>query len=219
MKGNDRNAYERLMQSAAKLFAQKGFDGTTTREIVADAGSSLSVLQTHFQSKEGLYQAVVKRTVDTFYQLNEPIMEQIRETEAQGILSPNVAWNLIVELTSHMVEWAFYKEYRNEILLINREIMTSDETGQSLPESVFGPMTLYEKLFEVYTGRKDQFWIKVLSFSLVTSAFDLANYPRLLNHALGCDASLPENEVKLKAYMKSYMLTCIRSALEMHKLS
>ena len=75
MRERDETTYERLMQSAAKLFALKGFDGVTTRQIVADAGSSLSSLQTHFQSKESLYQAVIERTLNTFYRLNAQVLD------------------------------------------------------------------------------------------------------------------------------------------------
>ena len=213
MKENDQTTYERLMRSAVKLFAQKGFDGTTTREIVADARSSLSSLQAHFQSKEMLHQAVIARTIQTFYKLNVPIIDEVNEAEAQGILTPNMAWNLIVELTSQMVEWAFHEEYRDEILVINREIMSPDKIYQDLPEQLYGPFNCYNKLFEVYTGQKDQFWIKALVFSTVTAIVGIVNYPRVMSHALDCDMDLPENRKKLKMHMKNYLLTSIQAML------
>ena len=217
MRGRDETTYERLMQSAARLFAQKGFDGVTTRQIVADAGSSLSSLQAHFQSKESLYQAVIQRTLDSFYRLNAPVLDEIREAEEQGFMTPNNAWNMIVQMTYQIVEWAFHDDYRNEILLINREILMSEDDGRKLPQSVFGLYEFYEKLIEVYSGEKDQFWIKALSFSVVSSAFDVANYQRFLNRVLGCDTSLPENKTKVKMYMKGYLLNCIRCTAEMRR--
>lgn len=216
MKARDDTTYERLMQSAARLFAQKGFDGTTTRQIVADAGSSLSSLQAHFQSKESLYQAVIERTLETFYRLNSPVVAEISEAEKEGFLNAEMAWNLIVQFTNQIIEWAFNDEYRNEIVLINREILMSDETGRKLPESVYGLYAFYEKLIEIYSGEADQFWIKALSFSVVASAFDVANYPRPLNYVLRMDSSLPENKAKIKMYMKGYLLTCIRASVASH---
>lgn len=217
MKGHDKTTYERLMQSAAKLFSQKGFDGVTTRQIVADAGSSLSSLQAHFQSKESLYQAVIERTLETFYEINKPMLAEIHEAENQGFLTPSMSWNFIVQLTNQIVEWAFLEEYHNEIVLINREILMSADTGRKLPGSVFEIYLIYQRLIERYIGESDQFWIRALSFSIVTSAFDVANYPRALNYVLGCDSSLPENRSRIKMYMKGYLLNCIQSTAEIRK--
>ncbi len=51
---------ERLMETASHLFAEKGYASTSVREIVARAGVSKPVLYYHFQSKEGLYYAILK---------------------------------------------------------------------------------------------------------------------------------------------------------------
>ena len=217
MKENNDTTYERLMKSAAKLFAQKGFYGVTTREIVADAGSSLSSLQSHFQSKEALYQAVIERTLAMFYDLNAPVLEEIREAEGQGFLTSETAWNMLVQMTNQIVEWAFNDRYRNEILLINREILMSDETGRKLPNSVYGIYEIFVRLIEKYSAEENQLWIKALSFSVVTMAFDMANYPRPLNYVLGFDSGLPENKTKIKVYMKGYILNTIRSSVEIRK--
>lgn len=52
---------ERLLQVAKELFADKGFHGTSTREITRRAGTNLSGLYFHWQSKENLYLAVYRQ--------------------------------------------------------------------------------------------------------------------------------------------------------------
>ena len=47
--------------SAATLFAEKGFDGTSIEEIAARAGVCKPVVYEHFGGKEGLYAVVVDR--------------------------------------------------------------------------------------------------------------------------------------------------------------
>lgn len=217
MRVQDASTYDRLLEAAAKLFALQGFDGTTTRQIVKEAGSSLSSLQIHFQSKESLYQAVMEKTQDRFYALNEPVLNEINELEEQGFLDEDSAWNLIVELTGQIVEWAFMSEYRNEILLINRELLQPSGQSGILPKSMYRLYRYYEKLFEVYAGEKNTFWARMLSFSVITSLFDYANYPHVLGQVLGCDMELPENKQKAKAYAKQYTLTSIRANLNMYK--
>ena len=51
---------ERLLETASHLFAEKGYASTSVREIVARAGVSKPVLYYYFQSKEGLYYALLK---------------------------------------------------------------------------------------------------------------------------------------------------------------
>lgn len=49
---------ERLIQVAMKLFAEKGFDGVTVRDISSEADVSVGLINHHFTSKEGLREAV-----------------------------------------------------------------------------------------------------------------------------------------------------------------
>ena len=50
---------DRVLQAACELFAQKGFHGTHLREICQSAGTNVAGVCYHFESKEGLYQAVM----------------------------------------------------------------------------------------------------------------------------------------------------------------
>lgn len=49
---------EAITTAVRQLFAEKGFDGTTTRELARAAGVSEALLYRHFPSKESLYSAV-----------------------------------------------------------------------------------------------------------------------------------------------------------------
>lgn len=54
------NARERLLETAIGMFAEKGYAGTSVREIVEQAGVSKPVLYYYFQSKEGLFLAILE---------------------------------------------------------------------------------------------------------------------------------------------------------------
>ena len=47
-----------IVKAVKKVFAEKGFDGTTTRELAVSAGVSEALLFKHFPSKESLYAAM-----------------------------------------------------------------------------------------------------------------------------------------------------------------
>lgn len=57
----DRAAREgALITAASKLFARRGFEGTTTREIAAQAGCAEGLIHRYFQGKAGLLLAIVE---------------------------------------------------------------------------------------------------------------------------------------------------------------
>ena len=66
------NTRERILENATDLFAEKGYAGTSVREIVARAGVTKPVLYYYFQSKEGLFYAILEWAADLQQQiLNE----------------------------------------------------------------------------------------------------------------------------------------------------
>jgi AcrR family transcriptional regulator len=52
---------ERILHAAIDLFAQKGFDGSTTREIASRAGVNHGLIPYYFGAKEKLWRAAVDR--------------------------------------------------------------------------------------------------------------------------------------------------------------
>jgi len=61
MTGQERR--KQLLDIGRKLFAERGFEGTSIEEIASQAGVSKPVVYEHFGGKEGLYAVVVDREV------------------------------------------------------------------------------------------------------------------------------------------------------------
>ena len=55
---------KQLLEIAMKLFSDKGFDGTSTREIAEAAGVNEALIFRHFRSKEDLFWAVLSDRVE-----------------------------------------------------------------------------------------------------------------------------------------------------------
>lgn len=51
---------ERLLEAAVRLFAAKGYDATSVRDIVRAAGVTAPALYHHFGNKEGLFLAILR---------------------------------------------------------------------------------------------------------------------------------------------------------------
>ena len=57
---------DKLIAVAIRRFGKTGFDGTGTRDIAADAGTTMSNITYHFGSKDGLYRAAAEAIVLRF---------------------------------------------------------------------------------------------------------------------------------------------------------
>ncbi|ROO91339.1 TetR family transcriptional regulator [Actinocorallia herbida] len=51
-----------LLEAARRRFTRLGYDGTTLREVAADAGVNLALIKRYFDSKEGLFKAAIAST-------------------------------------------------------------------------------------------------------------------------------------------------------------
>lgn len=67
---------EQLVAAARRLFAEKGFAGTSTEEIVRTASVTRGAMYHHFTSKEDLFEAVFRRE-------QEAIARRVQQTAAK----------------------------------------------------------------------------------------------------------------------------------------
>lgn len=82
----------RILDTAEKLFGDKGFDTTSLRDITAEAGVNLAAVNYHFQSKDSLIDAIIARRV-------EPINQKRREMLAAAGSNPTLKQILVAFLS------------------------------------------------------------------------------------------------------------------------
>jgi AcrR family transcriptional regulator len=82
---------EQILQTAVDLFSQRGFKGTTTKEIAKAAGVSEAIIFRHFATKDELYGAILhsKSCQDGLHKYpwegNEELQEAIRNRDDYGV--------------------------------------------------------------------------------------------------------------------------------------
>jgi len=191
-RGSD-TAKERLLLSAVKLFAEQPYDATTTRQIATEAGSSISMLNLHFGSKENLYRKALEHVIDVFALQNITLFGEIIDARNQAKLRPESIWEYIERLTTVLLDITHDPKYKNEVLLLNRELQNW-EHGFQYVEPILIFYYNYVLLFEAYTGASEgSLWAKELGFATITGVFRNACYHTLREHLFG---DLSENSLQ-----------------------
>jgi AcrR family transcriptional regulator len=63
----------RLLEAARRRFARDGYTGTTVRDIAADAGVNVALINRYFTSKEGLFETCLRQAVED---LDQPVVDE-----------------------------------------------------------------------------------------------------------------------------------------------
>jgi TetR/AcrR family transcriptional regulator, cholesterol catabolism regulator len=120
------NRREEILQVAAKLFASRGFEAASIREIGDAAGILSGSLYHHFKSKDEMLHDLLKRFVDKLVPLYESVLaesEDVSETLSNLIAAGlKVSLENSSELTVIMHERKFLNRnpefsYVNEVML------------------------------------------------------------------------------------------------------
>ena len=73
-----------IVQAATWLFAEQGFDGTTTLQISKEAGITEPVIYYHFKGKDELFTNIITSTFETFFAHLDDLPEKT-DTEFEKI--------------------------------------------------------------------------------------------------------------------------------------
>jgi AcrR family transcriptional regulator len=92
-KNNEQSVRKTLLVAGIDLFAEKGYASTSVREIVSAAGVTKPVLYYYFQSKEGLFQAIL----DSAAEEQEVILKE-------ALQKPGTALEQIIHLYRRIYE-------------------------------------------------------------------------------------------------------------------
>ena len=76
---------EKILISASKVFTEKGFSGTRTRDIAEHAGINLALLNYYFRSKEKLFEQVMKAKILLLFGQILPIITNEKTTLEEKI--------------------------------------------------------------------------------------------------------------------------------------
>ena len=151
-----------ILNAAGKIFAEKGFERTTVREICAAAGVNLAAVNYHFGDKERLYIEAVKSARGVI-EANAPMPADF-ELAAQG----EDALRVFIRTLAHRMLSRDVESWRKELL--TQEFMNpSKACEEMMQESIRPTVDRLNSIIRsmVPTGVPDH-TIRQLGFSVIS---------------------------------------------------
>jgi len=118
----------RILAAAEAVFAARGFEGASTREIAAQAGVNISSLHYHWASKDALYVAVFQDVFDRLTNLLRGTLSKLAEERSREVVVARVMGELV----------AFLAENPTVPKLLVRRLLESD-VALGVDRDVLGP--------------------------------------------------------------------------------
>ena len=109
----------KLIKVAMAMFAERGFDGVTVRDISSEAGVSVGLINHHFGSKEGLREAVDAYFISQFEEAvtdQRPNPEEAKSRGLDAVVDWTEDW-----IGRHIGDWDVSKAYMRRALLDGSE--------------------------------------------------------------------------------------------------
>lgn len=128
-----------LVQAALKLFGQQGFDGTSTREIAAEASANIGSIAYHFGGKEGLRIATADYIVETMQAIAGQAIGDL-PTLVAGVSSRKAAQAQLLMALEHMVSFVVASPQAGAIVqFVLRELSHPTAALDRIYQGVFEP--------------------------------------------------------------------------------
>ena len=140
----EKNSASRILAAALEVFGAKGYEATSIREICERAGITRPTLYYFFESKEGLYRALVEeanrefhRTVTAALAASTDLRTQYKYV-ARGFFAQvterpalvRFMYNLVWSTTSSPFAQELHKTYAEVVELMSAAARTAEKSGQ-----------------------------------------------------------------------------------------
>ncbi|MGV0052774.1 TetR/AcrR family transcriptional regulator [Mycobacterium colombiense] len=174
---DDRTARARIRDEALRLFAERGPDAVTLRDIANAAGVSPALLIRHYGSKDGLVEIVDNHVVATF----EVLLTKMTEQTAVVGLEPTAVPSLLDGLATYLPPDSPIPAY------LSRLLINGGSAGSALFDRLFRlSQTTLDAMVAVGTASRGADAAVRAAFLLVNDLAVLTLRPRL-TEALGVD--------------------------------
>ncbi|MFJ8631667.1 ScbR family autoregulator-binding transcription factor [Streptomyces sp. NPDC093568] len=157
-----------ILEAAAAVFGERGYDAASTNEILARAGLTRGALYHHFPSKEAIAAALVEAQGEALVVPDQPVklqavidltLEFSRRLQTDAVLRASV--RLAVEQSSFSA--SAQTPYNQSITVVEDLLRQAEKQGELLPgadlsevaATVVGAFTGLQVMSQAYSNRRD----------------------------------------------------------------
>ena len=193
---------QKLLDSGAELFSEKGYACTSVAEICKQANANIASVNYHFGSKDALYRDVIRYTyeqTETIYPIEDEDSGPVEERFYRFVLI------LLKRILSAEMTGNFYK-------LVAKEMAEpTEESGLLINQILTGKRLMAEKLIrEVYGKPADDEFIFRLTHSIVSQCLFLGLNEKGRRHHLKRNPVGLEDAESFARHITEFSLAGIR---------
>jgi len=149
-----------ILDAAEELFNQKGFDGTSTNDILEKVGIARGTLYYHFKSKEDIMDALIDRMTDTILEAAKEIGANksipVNERMIRVVMALNISGGNGKEIMEHIhkPQNALMHQKIQKIILNNVPSILADIIREGIEQGLFNTQYPYEcmEMIVAYTN-------------------------------------------------------------------
>jgi len=151
---------ERIMKAAGRLFAERGYDGTSIRAIVAKARVNQAAINYHFDGKDGLYREVLRTAFRTLTE------NQLTHAQEMNTMSHEAALGAFIRRQLHPL--MARDEFSRHLRIFNWETVRPTPVFRSLVSEEAAPfMGVAVELVRRFLPEADQRTLMVASIWVI----------------------------------------------------
>ena len=193
---------QKLLESSAVLFSEKGYACTSVAEICKREGANIASVNYHFGSKDALYRSIIQYThaqAEVLYPLEIDSSAPVEERFFQFILA------LLKRILSTETIGNFYK-------LVAKEMAEpTEESGILINQILSGKRARVEKLIrEVYGGPADNELVFRMTHSIVSQCLFLGLNEKGRRHHLKRSPVSLEDAESFARHITDFSLAGVR---------
>ena len=157
---------QKILESGAVIFTEKGFANTSIAEICEMAGANIASVNYHFRSKGALYRAVLRYT---FAQSEELFPQNFEHKENGEVKLYHVILSLLQKILSRDMKGNFYK-------LVAKEMAEPTVASKNIIRDIISRKkeSMRELIREIYGKNGSGKLIARLTYSIISQCLFLS---------------------------------------------
>ena len=161
----DVNSKNRILETATTLFAQKGFDGTSVREICQKAGVNLCMISYYWGGKRELYEGIIENLIEQQTEYARTFMDL---DKSPSEYSKSECIELLITILERAVDFLYSNKISNDLIMFLLKEQQNPERKINSPAFSY-VRELLARIFDKDARDKEIIYKTVFIFSQLNS--------------------------------------------------